>query len=67
MLCVVLGASPSLKSVQDYVDVYWKGHVPIVQVLQSGIFMIKFLKEEDLAWVLDKGPWMIEGTKPFML
>ena len=33
LLGVVLGASPSLKFVRDYVDVCWKGHVLIVQVL----------------------------------
>ena len=38
-----------------------------VQVLQLGIFMIMFLCGEDLTWVLDKGPWMIDGTKAFML
>ena len=42
LLGVVLRASPSLKAIQDYVDVTWKGHVPIVQVLQSYIFMIRF-------------------------
>ena len=41
--------------------------MPTVQVLQSSIFMIKFDCGEDLAWVLEKGPWMMEGTKPFML
>ena len=34
LLGIVLGASPSLKAIQYYVDVTWKGHVPTVQVLQ---------------------------------
>ena len=29
--------------------------------------MLKFSKTEDRDWVVEKGPWMIYGTKPFML
>ena len=54
-LGAVLGAPPVLKVIQEYVQRVWKGHVPGVTLLPSGIFMMKFPKVEDLSWVLESG------------
>ena len=63
----MLGANLVLKGIQDYIHKAWKGHVPSIQLLPCGVFMMKFQPEEDMTWVLEMGPWMVDGIKPFML
>lgn len=34
---------------------------------ENGIWIIKFQNIEDRSWVIDNGPWLIDGVKPIAL
>ena len=48
MVGTILGASPLLRTVQDFVQRAWINHVPTVRMLPRGIFMMKFQKMVDM-------------------
>ncbi|XP_074298202.1 uncharacterized protein LOC141629027 [Silene latifolia] len=56
----VLGAKPSLKSMQDFVTKHWN-HVslPIVQYFKKGWFSFRFASMGDMHTILRDGPWTL--------
>lgn len=51
----------------DYLKSHWQ--IPPLKLFykDNGIMVLKFRTKEDRMWVLENGPWLIEGNKPLIL
>lgn len=63
----IIGANISIDSFKKFASLNWKVNCPDFSLMRNGIWIIKFLNAEDRSWVVENGPWLIEGMKPIAL
>ena len=66
LLGAVLGATLTTTTVIEFLKRFWKDHLPTIRSY-DGVSQLRFSRSEDLEWVVDQGPWLVDGNKPFML
>lgn len=67
LIGVVTGGYANLRAMETFARDNWPGKCQSMHQRDNGVYVFKFAKEADRDWVLEKGPWYLEGTKPILL
>lgn len=67
LIGVLNGDRLSMQSMVSFAENHWKVIQPKIFLQDNGVWVFKFHSIEDSLWVLENGPWLVNGFKPLIL